>query len=75
MMVNRRRKFDPTEFLPWTVEGAAGQYEFRIREATKKIAREPQSSVVERANNARDIASSGRALALQYFVSRDIYKK
>ncbi|WP_375201813.1 hypothetical protein [Hyphococcus sp.] len=52
---------------PWTVDGAAAAYEPSVKVATKKLARETSSSIVDRANNARQIAKAGRALAREYF--------
>lgn len=55
---------------PWTVDGAAASYDTSVKDATKRIARETKSAVFERANNARRIAESGRALAEEYFGTR-----
>ena len=52
---------------PWTIDGAAATYETSVKNETKRLAREAGSSIVERANNARAIASSGRALGLEFF--------
>lgn len=55
------------ENRPWVVQGAIGRYDLTVKENTRRLAREPNSSMVERKKNALELARSGRALAREYF--------